>query len=286
MANSGTSGGSSAMKARAPRPRSMLARRVIRTPASRIRSVRTSVRAARVGQEGDRLQQRRQAGVVALVDLVAEAGEAFPPAEAFDDDRRRAALLALGEQLVGEMGGGAVERTLDHGQPGGERLVRRRPRRAGDPDGERAGGQLVVGQQDERPVDDGRQRGGPRPASSRRPGARPASPARRRPARRGPSGRHRAAAGPRWAGRRPTWRVPSALATATIAGRAGPPTTRATSCGQRPVGGIRSRPRRPRPAGCPSTAARPPARTTTSGRARRRRDRDSARRRRPASSPW
>ena len=61
--------------------------------------------------------------------------------------------LALHQELVGLTGDAAVEPSLHRGEARGERRVRAGPRRAGDADGQRARGQLVIGQQHERPID-------------------------------------------------------------------------------------------------------------------------------------
>ena len=60
--------------------------------------------AVRVGQQGDDLEQRRQAGVVALVDLVAVAGQPLAGPHPPGHGGGGADLLALDQQVVGLAG--------------------------------------------------------------------------------------------------------------------------------------------------------------------------------------
>ena len=256
-------------------------RRVRRTPASRMRSSRTSRRPRGSGSVAIASSSGVKPGIVALVDLVAEAGKPLAGAEALGDHGFGTVLLAVDEQLVDELGGGAVQRALDHGQSGDERLVGRRPGRAGDTDGQRARRQLVVGQQDERTVDDVDERlGGLGPPAARQT-------LRHRPVR----GAVRLAQHGRNDAEEPAGRgrsVVVGMARAEGAGHGDQRRQRRTAhgaghaVGPAPDRSALATARRRDRGGCRSTAARRPARSGRCGPARRRRGRGSGRRPRRA----
>ena len=100
-----------------------------------------------------RREQSGEARVAALVDGVAEPGQAALLAQHVVEGARDTVALGDDEELVGHLAGATVERAGECRQPGQQRVVGIGAYRGGHPHGHGRGGQLVVGQQDEGRVD-------------------------------------------------------------------------------------------------------------------------------------
>ena len=108
----------------------------------------------------EQLEQESGPRVAVAVDAVAEARDELVVAQTPADGlRRRDAALDLAEDASGGRARGAVERAAERGQAGLDDQVRVGPRRRGDPGGQRRRGQLVVGEEHERGLEQSHPRG-------------------------------------------------------------------------------------------------------------------------------
>jgi hypothetical protein len=106
-----------------------------------------------VGKLADRVEERFEPWVAVAVHRVPEPGQVFACRESAPDRRRSTRRAGLLEEVRRGPARGAVERTSDGGEPGHDGRQRVGANRRRDPDGQRARGELVIGEQDQRPVD-------------------------------------------------------------------------------------------------------------------------------------